>query len=188
MTRAFEKLKVACEGPEKTKAHWRDWMSNSTWAMIKQCTLLRRAGQLRRAEGQRMQQAIHAALKRNYAARTAQVGKLIVAELAKGNVHEAFWHLKGWYRNASETHAEPCFHIVARLTCPPHHHRQCQDAYQRIRDDPPTDGEIRVAVAKLTNGRSAGVSQMQAEHLEEWLKGAQLEEDPEKGANNVGAG
>ena len=131
MTRAFEKLKVACEGPEKTKAHWRDWMSNSTWAMIKQCTLLRRAGQLRRAEGQRMQQAIHAALKRNYAARTAQVGKLIVAELAKGNVHEAFWHLKGWYRNASETHAEPCFHIVARLTCPPHHHRQCQDAYQR---------------------------------------------------------
>ena len=59
---------------------------------------------------------------------------------------------------------------------------------KEIRDDPPTDGEIRVAVAELTTGRSAGVSQMQAEHLEEWLKGAQLEEDPEKGANNVGAG
>jgi IMP dehydrogenase/GMP reductase len=49
---------------------------------------------------------------------------------------------------------------------------------EEIRDDTPTDGEIRVAVAELTNGRSAGVSRMQAEHLKEWLKGAKLEEDP----------
>ncbi len=59
---------------------------------------------------------------------------------------------------------------------------------KEIGDDTPTDGEIRVAVAKLTNGRSAGVSRMRAEHLKEWLKGAKLEEDPEKGPNNVGAG
>jgi hypothetical protein len=29
---------------------------------------------------------------------------------------------------------------------------------------------------------------MRAEHLKEWLKGAKLEEDPEKGPNNVGTG
>jgi hypothetical protein len=29
---------------------------------------------------------------------------------------------------------------------------------------------------------------MRAEHLKEWLKGAKLEEDPEKGPNKVGAG
>ena len=29
---------------------------------------------------------------------------------------------------------------------------------------------------------------MRAEHLKEWLKGAKLVEDPEKGPNNVGAG
>ena len=29
---------------------------------------------------------------------------------------------------------------------------------------------------------------MQAKNLKEWLKGAKLEEDPEKGPNNVGAG
>jgi hypothetical protein len=47
MTQAFEKLKVTCEEPEKTKAHWRDWMSDSSWAMIKQRTWsLRRADQL----------------------------------------------------------------------------------------------------------------------------------------------
>ncbi len=37
----------------------------------------------------------------------------------------------------------------------------------RIRDDTPDEGEIRAAVAELTNGRSVGVSQMQAEHLKE---------------------
>ena len=31
MTQAFKKLKAACKEPEKTKAHWRDWMSDSTW-------------------------------------------------------------------------------------------------------------------------------------------------------------
>ena len=40
MTQAFEKLKATCEEPEKTKAHWRDWVSDSMWAMIKQRTLL----------------------------------------------------------------------------------------------------------------------------------------------------
>ena len=44
-----------------------------------------------------------------------------------------------------------------------------------IRDDTPTNGKIRVAVAELTNGRSAGASRMQAEHLKEWLQGVQLE-------------
>jgi hypothetical protein len=107
LTRAFEALKVTCVEPETTKAHWRDWMSDSTWLLIKQRTSLRRAGQLRRLEGRRMQRAIHAALKRDRAARTVQVGELIVAELAEGKVHEAFRHLKGWYREASDTQAKP---------------------------------------------------------------------------------
>ncbi len=65
LTRAFEALKVTCEEPETTKAHWRDWMSDSTWLLIKQRTSLRRVGQLRQLEGRRMQRAIHAALKRD---------------------------------------------------------------------------------------------------------------------------
>ena len=46
-----------------------------------------------------MQRAIHAALKRDRAARTAQVGKLIVAKLAKGNVGGR----RKLYRAARET-------------------------------------------------------------------------------------
>ena len=90
LTQAFETLKVTCEEPEMTKAHWRNWMSDSTWLLIKQRTSLRRAGQLHQSEGRRMQRAIHAALKRDRTARTARIGESIVAKLAKGNVHEAF--------------------------------------------------------------------------------------------------
>ena len=42
-------------------------------------------------------------------------------------------------------------------------------------------------VAELTNGRSAGVSRMRAEHLKGWLKGAQLVETPKEGPAKVGA-
>ena len=56
-----------------------------------------------------------------------------------------------------------------------------------IRDDTPDEEELRVAVAELTNGRSAGVLRMRAEHLKGWLKGAKLEEDTEKGPANLGA-
>jgi hypothetical protein len=114
LTRAFKALKVTCEEPKTTKAQWRDWMDNSTWLLIKQRMSLRRAGQLCQLEGRRMQRAIHAALKRDRAVRTAQVGELIVAELPKGNVHEAFRHLKGWYREALETQARPCFQTMER--------------------------------------------------------------------------
>jgi hypothetical protein len=38
-------------------------------------------------------------------------------------------------------------------------------------DDMPTDGEIRTAVSELSSGRSAGGSQMRAEHLKDWLQG-----------------
>ncbi len=154
-----------------------------------------------RAEGQHKQRAIHAALKRDRAARMAQVGELIVAELAEGNVQEAFRHLKGWYRNASKTQAKPWFHTMERQMLervalywqrdspgPPIIIDNAEMLTKEIWDDTPTDGELRVAVAELANGRSAGVSQMRAEHLKEWLKGAKLEEDPEKGPNNVGAG
>ena len=51
-------------------------------------------------------------------------------------------------------------------------------------DNTPTNGEIRVAVAELTNGRTAGASGMRAEDLKGWLQGIKLEEDPETVPNN----
>jgi len=82
------------------------------------------------------------------------VGDSIVTELAEGKVHEAFWHLKGWYREASETQAKPCFQTMERQT------EERVELYRRrnlpglpivlehaamraeIRDDTPDKGEI----------------------------------------------
>jgi len=147
-----------------------------------------------------MQRAIHAALKRDRAVCTAQVGESIVTELAEGKVHEAFRHLNGWYREASETQARPCFQTMERQTV------ERVELYGRrdspglpivvnhaemrteIRDEIPDEEEIRVAVTKPTNGRSTGVSRMRAEHLKGLLKGAMLEEHLKTGPANVGAG
>jgi hypothetical protein len=102
---------------------------------------------------------------------------MISHELAGGNVQEAFCHLKGWYRSATDTQARPCFQTMDRQTA------ERIDLYRRrdspglpihvgenlfdVRDDTPTDGEIRTAVSELSNGRSAGASQMRAEHLKD---------------------
>ncbi len=102
---AFVVLQATCKDLEKAKWHWCDWVSNKTWLLIKRRRALRQVGWLRRCICQRMQRAIYASLKVGRTARTAQVGKSIVTNLAKGNVHKAFRHLKGWYRAATETQA-----------------------------------------------------------------------------------
>ena len=53
-----------------------------------------------------------------------------------------------------------------------------------VRDDTPDDAEIRAAVRKLRNGRAGGASNMRAEDIKSWLRGA---EDEEKN-NTEGAG
>ncbi len=50
----------------------------------------------------------------------------------------------------------------------------------KINDDVPSDGEIRTAVSKLSNGCAAGASGMRAEHAKEWLRGIRQEDDPER--------
>jgi hypothetical protein len=63
-----------------------------------------------------MQCTIHAGLKVDPTPRTAQVSKSVVTDLAEGNVHEAFRHLKGWYHAATETQARPCFQTMEKQT------------------------------------------------------------------------
>ena len=131
LTAAFETLKATCKELLVTKWHWHNWISNGTWLLIRQRTSLRRAGQLRRAKGTCMQCAIHSVLKLDQAAQTAQAGNSIVAELAKGNVQEAFRHLKGWYQTATETQAKPCFLTMEKQTA------ERVDLYRQC--DPPGD-------------------------------------------------
>jgi hypothetical protein len=141
-----------------------------------------------------MQREVHKSLRADRDARTKHVGEMISHELARGNVQEAFRHLKGWYRSATDTQARPCFQTMDRQTA------ERIDLYRRcdspglpihvgenlfdVQDDTPTDGKIRTAVSELSYGRSAGASQMRAEHLKDWLQGMREEEESE-GANTT---
>jgi hypothetical protein len=57
-----------------------------------------------------------------------------------------------------------------------------------VDDGTPSKGEIRVAVAGLSNRRAGGASGMHAEDVKAWLRGIKLEEDPEVGPANIGVG
>ena len=61
-----------------------------------------------------MKCVIWASLCNDRAARTKGVGNVIEAELAKGDVQEAFRLLKGWYQAASDTVSRPCPQMMAR--------------------------------------------------------------------------
>jgi hypothetical protein len=159
--------------------------------------MLHCTGRLCQAGGRCLHRQIGASLRKDQADRTSHVGILIESELAGGNVQEAFRHLKGWYRAASDTQAKPCRQTMERQTL------ERVDLYARrdlpgdplpinvtpaeINDDVPSDGELQGVVGKLTNGRAAGASGMCTKHIKKWLHDVQRDEDPEgQGAEGAG--
>ena len=181
VTRAFGELRKTCIEGERRKRKHSNWISPETWHLIEQRSMLRRSGRLFQTGGHRLTRRIFASLKQDWEARMASVGSTIEAKLAGGNVQEAFRHLKGWYRAATETQAKPCYWTMVRQTL------EQVDLYARrqspgdplpvlvdpveIVNNPPEDGKIRSAVARLSNGRAAGASGMRAEDVKGWLLG-----------------
>ncbi len=110
--------------------------------------------------GRRLSRQIRASLTQDRVDRAANVGSTIEAELAGGNVQEAFCHLKGWYRTATDTQAKPCFQTMERQTSERvdlYLRRQSPGAPLPILMDPveicdnqPHDSKIRDAVAQLS--------------------------------------
>jgi hypothetical protein len=122
---------------------------------------------------------------------------MIKSELTGGNVQEAFCHLMGWYRAASETQAKPSYQTMEHQTLErvdfyaqresPGNPLPINVTPVEIKDNAPSDGKLQQAVGKLTNNRAAGASDMHAKHVKEWLHDVQREEDPE-GCGAEGAG
>ena len=196
LTRAFGELPKTCVEREQKKRKHGDWILPAMWQLIEHRSMLRRTGHLCKVGGRCLTRQIHASLKQDQVVWTAGVGSTIEAELARGNVQEAFCHLKGWYCMATDTQAKPCFQTMDRQTL------ERVDLYLRrqspgapllilvdpveICDNPPHDGEIRDAVAQLSNERAAGASWMRAEDVKEWLFGVRDEEDPKTPENELG--
>ncbi len=107
-TMAFDTLAAKCVDPKPTWKQGKDWTSKATWRLIAKWASLLRSSRIRQDSARRMKRKIEAAIKMDKQKLTTEAGNLIVAELAKGDVNEAFRHLKGWYRKATETQARPC--------------------------------------------------------------------------------
>jgi hypothetical protein len=95
LTHTFLALKLTCVEANPQTRGGNDWISTETWHLISHCRMLRRTGKLCQTGKQRLQWRIWDALCGDRRAQTAQVGELIEANLAGGNVQEAFCHLKG---------------------------------------------------------------------------------------------
>ncbi len=102
-------------------------------------------------------------------------------------MQEAFCHLKGWYRTASEMQVKPCYHTMERQTS------ERVDLYIRralpgnplpinygpikINDNAPLDKEIWLVTSELSKGQATGASRMRTKHVKDWLRGVHQEED-----------
>jgi hypothetical protein len=95
-TKTFSHLVAECLKSKLRKRHGNDWISDRTWALVGQRMALRRVGKVSRAEGRWTKCLTWASLRNNRAACTKGIGNAIEAELAKGDVQEAFRLLKGW--------------------------------------------------------------------------------------------
>ena len=106
-TTNFSALAAKCMEPKSKRQKEKDWVSEGTWALIAKRASLLQSGRCNQAVARRMKRKIHGAPEADKQRLTADVGQRIVVELGAGNVKEAFHHLKGWYRAASETQAAP---------------------------------------------------------------------------------
>ncbi len=196
-TRLFGELPKTCEEDAPTRQKQNDWISEESWWLIAHRAMLRHTGRLCQGGGRHLHCQVGASLRKDQADRTSHVGTLIESELAGGNVQEAFHHLKGWYRAASDTQAKPCRQTMERQTSErvdlyargvlPGNPLPINVAPTEINDDVPSDGELWGVVGELTNGQAAGASGMRAEHVEKWLHDVQRKEDPEgQGAEDAG--
>jgi hypothetical protein len=188
-TRLFGELQKPCE-KNTTMRHLKNgWILEESWQLIAHRAMLRCTGHLCKTGGRCLNRQIGVSLQKDWTDQTAAVRATVEAKLAGGNVQEAFRHLKGWYRAATEMQGKPCYHTMEPQML------ERVDLYARrespgnplpinatpvvINDDVPTDGELRHVAVELTNGQAAGASGMRAEHVKEWLHGVRWEEDPE---------
>ncbi len=119
MEEAFEVLKKTVAKPSPRKRKDNAWISDKTWALVDKRVSLRKQNRMGRAEGRRLSREIRASIKVDRAERARRTGENYKVELRQGNIHEAFRHLSGWYKAATEVATRPCFLTLEKQTQDP---------------------------------------------------------------------
>jgi hypothetical protein len=176
---AYEELKQDVVSPPPREHPANIWITDETWKIVNTCVLLRRKGMLSQAAACSLGREIKARLKADCLLRATTTASNVKGCLAAGEYIEAWHHLKGWYCLAEDQAPKPCPETMAKQTqerVDLHATRTpkgmplpiCVDPAP-VNDAAPTDGELRMVVGQLQNGRAAGAMGMKAEHLQEWL-------------------
>jgi hypothetical protein len=90
------------------------WILEESWQPIAHRAMLRRTSRLCQAGERRLNRQIGISLQKDRTDQTTAVGATVEVKLAGGNIQEAFRHLEGWYRAATEMQAKPCYHTMER--------------------------------------------------------------------------
>ena len=117
------------------------------------------------------------------------MGDAMMEKLAGGEMQEAWWMLKAWYRNAEDRAPKPCYDTMAKQTA------ERAELYAKVQapGEPipinvepyaidnavPKEPEIRAVVKGMRNERAGGASGIKAEQIKQWLRSMLMEEEKE---------
>jgi hypothetical protein len=186
----FEGLRLYVVAPPKRAPQPRNSLiSAPTWGLIDRRASLRQQGNLTKQMARLLGHQIASYLNGDRRQRAADVVETIEGHLADGETKEVWRCLKGWYKTTSKSAPAVSPMSLATQTA------KCVDLYRKspprgapipihvnkadIPDGSPSDGELRDVVRGLRNGRAAGASGLQAEHIKEWLRDAMHKEEEE---------
>jgi hypothetical protein len=94
-TMTFDAKAAKWVKPKPKRVLGKDWISKGTWRLIMKRASLLQSGRIWQDATRRMKWKIGATIKVDKCKLIANIGNLIIAELSKGDIKEAFWHLKG---------------------------------------------------------------------------------------------
>jgi hypothetical protein len=175
----FEELRLDVVAPPKRTQPRNSWISAPTWALTDKRAALRQQGKLLQQTSCLIGRQIKAGLSGNRRQRAATAAENIEMHLAGGETKEAWRCLKGRYRAASErapaaSHVSLATQTAERVALygrvpSPGEPLPIHVDKVAIPDGVPSDQELREVVRGLQNGRAAGASGLQAEHIKVWL-------------------
>ncbi len=175
----FEELHLDVAPPSVRERPTNQWISDSTWVLVDHRAALRRAGKLNQCGSRVIGRQIKAALAKDCKQRAANVGDKIEGLLSAGELKEVWRCLKGWYSTVEDRAPKACHEMLVRQTeerialnskvHPPGWNIHINVQPFDIPDGIPSNSEIRGVVSGLRNGRAAGATGLQAEHIKVWL-------------------
>ncbi len=179
LTTLFEELCLDVEAPPLRAQPRNQWISAPTWALIDKRAAMQQQGKLTQRAARLIGMQITAGLKGDRATHAAVAAEKIERHLATGEPKEAWRSLKGWYKAATNRAPKARKMSLATQTAErivlywkaaskgdpiPIHIKKAA-----IPDDILSDGELWAVVRELQNGRTAGATGLQAEHIKVWL-------------------